>query len=117
MPSQQEFELFSIGLLQTHVFIFNRCTLLCYGLQVFSKMCFKILAIHISAYPSTVSLNLITAPYGTTVLSCGRQPCVLLRVVCSSLSERLHLLLHIAILAALQHTQTQILLFIWQKLK
>ncbi len=52
-----------------------------------------------------------------TVLSCGGQPCVLLRVVCSSLSERLNLLLHIAILAALQHTQTQILLFIWQKLK
>ena len=115
-PPQQEFELFSCGLLQTHVFISVGCTLLCHRLHVYSKKCFKSLAIHISTYPSMVSLNLTTAPCGTTVLSCGHQPCLLLRVVCSSLSERLHLLLHNAILAALQHTQTQILLCIWQTL-
>lgn len=97
---------FSGGLVQTRVFIFTGCTLLCYGLQEYSKTCFMILAIHVSTYPSMVSLTLITAPCSTTVLSCGRQPCVLLRVVCSSLSEGLHLLLHIAVLAALQHTHT-----------
>ena len=55
--------------------------------------------------------------YSPTVLSCGCQPCLLFAVVCSSLSVRLDLLLHIAILAALQHTPAQILLYIWQKLE
>ncbi len=80
------------------------------------KKCFKILAFDVSAHPSVVSL-ITYRLYAATVLSCGSQPCLLLRVVCSNLSVRLRLLLHIAILAALQQTQTQILLYIWQRLE
>ncbi len=114
MPPQQEFELFFLWTVtDTCLYLQWMHTAVLRVACIFEKV------LQNSGYPRiNISIHgMSKLNYSTTVLSCGRQPCLLLRVVCSSLSVRLHLLLHIAILAALQHTQTQILLYIWQKLK